>query len=191
MTEDKSNKAQNGYGLYNLVMLILFAICISNYSESDAKEDNLQEYWIYAQVKLIISIYMICAIIVFGCCGICAASNENENCAILSNGLILLSMFGVIITDLTFMFILIHNHKEVTKFKYISDNGTMLQVLCMINMFFDLMITAILSCICAVGTPFAIIGYCNKKQPINTELSTSNNNYFNRLNPSLIVSRKF
>ena len=132
---------------------------------------------------------MVCAIIVFDCCGICAASNENDNCAILSNGLILLSMFGVIITDLTFMFILIHNHKEVTKFKYVSDNGTMLQVLCMINMFFDLMITAILSCICVVGTPFAIIGCCNKEQPINTDLSTSNNRYFNGKNPTLL-SRK-
>ena len=59
MTEDKSDKAQNGYGLYNFIMLILFAICISNYSESDAKEDNLQEYWIYAQVKIIISVYLL------------------------------------------------------------------------------------------------------------------------------------
>lgn len=190
MTEDKSNKAQNGYGLYNLVMLILFAICISNYSESDAKEDNLQEYWIYAQVKLIISIYMICAIIVFGCCGICAASYENENCAILSNGLIFLSMFGVIITDLTFMFILIHNHKEVTKFKYVSDNGTMLQVLCMINMFFDLMITAILSCICVVGTSIVIIGCCNKKQSNNENILVDNDTNISKFNPTLLVSRK-
>ena len=66
--------------------------------------------------------------------------------------------------------------------KYVSDNGTMLQVLCMINMFFDLMITAILSCICVVGTQFAIIGCCNKEQSIN-------NRYFNGKNPTLL-SRK-
>ena len=191
MSEDSSNnKAQSGYGFYNLVMVILFAICIINYPESDAKDDNLQEYWIYGQVKLIISIYIVCSFIVFGCCGVCAGGYENQNCLILSNALLFLSMVGVIITDLTFMFILIHNHKEVTKFKYISDNGTMLQVLCMINMFIDLLLTAILGCTCVIGVPLGIISCCNKKQSINTDTSVSNSSYVNKLNPTLLVSRK-
>jgi hypothetical protein len=167
----KSNKNQGVFVIYNIIMLILFAICISNYSESDSKEDGLHNYWLYAWVKLIISIYMICSIIILGCCLICAIKNENIKCGIAINMLILISICGLIITDLTFMFILIHNNKEITKFKYISDNGTMLQVLCMINMFFDLMTTAFIICSCLIVTPFVMKMCRNKDATINTEIS--------------------
>ena len=175
--ETKSSNVQ--FGGYGLVMIILFGIILNNMDYDDVIEQNLQGYWTYAWVVLICAIFQVAIFIIYViqlCCAICT---DNENLMKYATGIFMITLFFSIMTCIVYMFILISDNKEVTKFIFVhGTKGTysyMLQVCCMIKLVVDMFIFALICCGC-IFLPFGIKEiFCSNEQNTSVPRASSPN----------------
>ena len=137
-------KKTNNTGSYlAFVFLIVFAIIIANYSYDEAVNDGLKYYWNYAFMSLILEGIIVGTMLLSCCCIICAAVKENETCVkiILYATNIIICL--CIIANSVFMYIIINNNIEVTKFKLIANGEyqVMLQIACSIQCYIIFIMT--------------------------------------------------
>lgn len=175
------NKSTESAAILALVFLILFAIVIANYSYESAINDGLEYYWIYAFMSLILE-GVIVGVSLLACCGIiCAAMKENETCVKIISYATTTIICLCAIANIVFMYILIHNNPEVAKFKLIDSTGTypvMLQVVCIIQCFIILVMTAVAVLGGCLGLCCFVIDKCNSSlnTPLTPAIQSAENN---------------
>ena len=177
---DNNKKTNNTGSFVAFVFLVLFAIIIANYSYDEALEDGLRYYWDYAFMSLILEGVIVGSLLVSCCCIICAAMKENETCLTIISYATTTIICLCAIANIVFMYILIHNNPEVAKFKLIVSTGTypvMLQIVCIIQCFGILLLTAI-AVIGVVGSAcFYTVEKCNSlNAPLTPAIQSAENN---------------
>lgn len=177
---DNNKKTNNTGSFIAFVFLVLFAIIIANYSYDESVNDGLKYYWNYAFMSLILEGVIVGSLLLSCCCIICAAMKENETCVTIISYATPTIICLCAIANIVFMYILVHNNPEVAKFKLIDSTGTypvMLQVVCIIQCFAILLLTAI-AVIGVVGSAcFHTVEKCNSlNDPLTPVVQSPDNN---------------
>ena len=178
-SSEETKSFQAKFGVYGSAILIIFLIIRLNMEYDDIEEQKLQAYWLYANVALI------CASVQIGICFIyilrlCfAICTDNENLLKCATGVFMATLFCSIMTCIVYMFILISDNKEVTKFRFVDGTeGTysyMLQVCCMIKLFVDMFLFALI-CFSCIFLPFGIKEiFCSNEQNTSVPRASSPN----------------
>ena len=149
--DDKGKKTESAAISYSLILLIVCIICVNNYTLDEATVDGIRDYWIYANVRLILSAVLL-GVAILSCCGTgCCILCKKDDYAGLFGILLIVTWFVTICVDLGYLFTIVHNHSELAKFHMKKTSewyGQMLQVLCMIFFVLDCIISGILGCFC-------------------------------------------
>ena len=169
------------FGGYGAVILIIFAIILNNMKNEEVEEQNLQAYWKYAWVSLICSIIQVVIVILYAPALAYAIKKRKENVIGLFTGVASSLIFFSIMGYIIYMFKLISDNKEVTKFKFVDDTeGTysyMLQVCCMIMFVVDMILFAII-CIGFILLLISLFEYlcCSNEQNTSVPRASSPKN---------------
>ena len=168
------------FGGFGIAILIIFAIILNNMKNEEVEEQNLQAYWKYAWVSLICSIIQAVIVIFYAPTLAYLIQKRKENVIGLFTGVACTLIFFSIMGYIIYMFKLISDNKEVTKFKFVDDTeGTysyMLQVCCMIMFVVDMILFAII-CIGFILLLISLFEYlcCSNEQNTSVPRASSPN----------------
>ena len=178
-SSEETKSFQAKFGGYGAVILIIFLIIRLNMDYDDIEEQNLQAYWLYAEVALICASVQIgiCFIYILHLCfAICI---DIEKLTKYATCVFMIMLFCSIMTCIVYMFLLISDNKEVTKFRFVDGTeGTysyMLQVCCMIKLFVDMFLFSLI-CFGCISLPFALKEiFCSNEQNTSVPRASSPN----------------